>query len=52
MIWKSKNEFLRFKTKEKALMYMTGLVEMYRNQEPCLADKLDYIFAVNFPMRY
>jgi len=27
MMWRSKNEFLRFKTQEKALIYMQGTID-------------------------
>ena len=52
IMWRSRNEFLRFKTQEKALVYSQGLVDQFRAQETCLLVKLDYFFAVNFAFRY
>jgi len=52
LLWRSRNEFQRSKTKEKALCFMAGLVDQFRNQNVTLLTKCEYSFALGYPMKH
>lgn len=46
LVWRSRNEFVRSKTKEKSLCYMQGILDEYRNQKVTLKKKLEFSFGL------
>ena len=51
LVWRSRNEFVRSKTKEKSLVFMQGLLDQYRNQKIIMKVKAEFEFAINYTMR-
>lgn len=52
ILFRSRNEFERFKTKEKSLVFLQGLIDQFRNQGVDLGTKLRYYNELCFPFKW
>lgn len=51
LLWRSRNEFVRNKTKEKSQVFMQGILDKYRDQKVLSKQKLEYAWSIAWPMR-
>jgi hypothetical protein len=49
LIWRSRSEITRSKTREKSLCFFQGLLDQFRNQTVPLPVKFQYLFALGYP---
>lgn len=50
LFYRSKNQFSRFKFKERSALQINTLVDQYKDPEP--ANRIQYAFALEYPMRH
>ena len=49
LIWRSRSEITRSKTREKSLCFFKGLLDQFRNKTVPLPVKFQYLFALGYP---
>ena len=52
LLFKARNEHERSKTKEQSLIYFQGILDSYRTQESSFMNKVNLVFAINYPLRW
>ena len=52
LLLKARNDYERTKTKEKSLIFFQGILDSFRTQESNFIDKVNHVFAVNYPLRW
>ena len=52
LLFKARNEYERSKTKEQSLIYFQGILDSYRTQESSFMNKVNLVFAINYPLRW
>ena len=52
LLHRARNDFEKTKTKESSLIYFQGLLDSFRNQGTDVQNKVNYVFAVNYPLRW
>ena len=49
---KARNDFESFKTKEKSLIFLQGILDSFRTQDSSFINKVSDVFAINYPLRW